>query len=285
MVSRRLFLKAIGAAAFIGAVGCARKDPEGVREALTIFETVPDKQPLQPAHPTYKPSPTATPTPQIPKGPILLNVPYYTQHIGRFNYCLPTSIAMAVDFYGKLNSKISGTQNSAPKWVIDEAVGITLSHLKDMTESQRIILSIETGVENVLDKGLWPNRKPDGSIDGMFMSAGYILLKHGLGLQATYGTLTDCLVSLEKGKPSIISGQYQNLERLDGIPKYDYTGEHAFVLVGIDGGKAYINDPLQLDKKQYSGRKDIPAAERAVPYDLESLTKMAGNSNVQIILN
>ena len=52
-----------------------------------------------------------------------MTVPYYSQRIGRLNYCLPTSIAMVADRYGCLPADVAGTPNLAPRYVAEAEHG------------------------------------------------------------------------------------------------------------------------------------------------------------------
>lgn len=91
----------------------------------------------------------------------MVTVPYYSQHVGRANYCLPTSIAMVADRYGRLPDDVSGTPDRAPKFVVDVGYGFAKRRIADLNEQQFTPLWEEIGTDP-LGGLIWDVFAPNG---------------------------------------------------------------------------------------------------------------------------
>lgn len=237
-----------------------------------------------PATPTpLPPTPVPTPTPRPRPARALLTVPYYSQHIGRQNYCLPTSIAMIADRYGRLPASVSGTPDRAPLYVADVAYREAKQRIAALDEGQFKDLWEEIGTDP-LGGLIWDVFAPNGRdlAVGMSPALAYLVLTYAFDLTPTLGTLEECLVALGDDIPSILFGSYSALKRADGIsPNVSgYTGPHAFVMVGVDYERVLINDPLPSDKIRYSGERSRgSASQRAVRFELSSVRQMTIGEN------
>ena len=233
--------------------------------------------PSTPTLPPPTPVPTATPRPRPTRA--MLTVPYYSQlNIGRQNYCLPTSIAMIADRYGKLPSDISGTPNRAPGFVADIGYRLARERIAALDSGEFKDLWEEIGTDPLggLIWNVFASNGRDLSV-GMSPALAYLVLTFAFGLTPVLGTLDACLVALSDDIPSILFGSYGPLKRVDGMPGNvgGYVGDHAFVLVGIDYERLLVNDPLPSDKVRYSGEQTrTSAAARAVRFDLDSVQRM-----------
>ena len=235
---------------------------------------------IVPATPTAPPpTPVPTPTPRPRPTRAMLTVPYYSQqNIGRQNYCLPTSIAMIADRYGRLPSDVSGTPNRAPNFVADIGYRLARERIAALDSEEFRELWEEIGTDP-LGGLIWNVFAPNGrdlSV-GMSPALAYLVLTFAFGLPPVLGTLDECLVALADDVPSILFGSYGPLKRVDGMPPNvgGYVGDHAFVLVGIDYERLLVNDPLPSDKVRYSGEQArASAAARAVRFDLASVQRM-----------
>jgi hypothetical protein len=208
----------------------------------------------------------------------MVTVPYYSQHVGRLNYCLPTSIAMIVDRYDRLPDGISGTPDRAPKFVADVAYGLARQRIAALDERQFTALWEEIGTDP-LGGLIWDVFASNGRdlAAGMSPALAYLVLQHAFELTPVLGTLDECLVALADDVPSILFGSYGVLRRADGIAANvgGYAGDHAFVLVGIDYERLIVNDPLPSDKTRYSGERSRSSASlRAVRFELASVRRM-----------
>jgi len=213
----------------------------------------------------------------------MLNVPYYTQRMGRLNYCLPTSIAMVADRYGKLPRSIAGSRDQAPRYVVDVAYHQAHERISGLGEAEFHQLWEDLGTDP-LKASIWEVFTSNGRdlAAGMSPALAYLVLVYAFEITPVLGTLDECMVALSDNVPSILFGTYGELRRADGLPPNvgGYTGDHAFVLVGIDHEKLLINDPLPSDKLSYSGRGDAPTAgQRAVAFDLSSVRRMTRGDN------
>jgi hypothetical protein len=232
-----------------------------------------------PATPTELPPPpvpTATPRPRPVSA--MLNVPYYTQRIGRENYCLPTSIAMVADRYGRLPRAVAGTPDLAPRYVADVAYRAARDRVAGLGDNDFQQLRADIGTDPLQDQ-IWNVFAANGRdlAAGMSPALAYLVLVYAFELTPVLGTLDECMVALSDNVPSILFGRYGELRRADGIlPNVGgYAGDHAFVLVGIDHERLLINDPLPSDKLPFSGREDSStASQRAVTFDLPSVRRM-----------
>ncbi len=227
-----------------------------------------------PAPPT--PVPTATPRPRPRRA--MVTVPYYSQHVGRLNYCLPTSIAMVADRYDRLPDDVSGSHDLAPRYVADVAYGLARRRIADLDEGQFTALWEEIGTDP-LGGLIWDVFAANGRdlAAGMSPALAYLVLKYAFGLTPVLGTLEECLVALADDVPSILFGSYGVLRRADGLAANvgGYTGDHAFVLVGVDYERLIVNDPLPFDKTRYSGERGKSSASlRAVRFELASVRRM-----------
>lgn len=250
---------------------------DGLGRAATPAPGLPMIVPATPTAPPPTPVPTATPRPRPTRA--LLTVPYYSQlTIGRQNYCLPTSIAMIADRYGKLPSDVSGTPNRAPNFVADIAYRLARERIAALDSDEFRELWEEIGTDP-LGGLIWNVFAPNGrdlSV-GMSPALAYLVLTFAFGLTPVLGSLDECLVALSDDVPSILFGSYGPLKRVDGMPANvgGYVGDHAFVLVGIDYERLLVNDPLPSDKVRYSGEQTrTTAAARAVRFDLASVQRM-----------
>ena len=232
-----------------------------------------------PATPTpAPPTPIPTPTPRPRPVRAMVTVPYYSQHVGRLNYCLPTSIAMIADRYDLLPPEVSGTPDRAPRFVADVAYRLARQRIADLNESQFKTLWEEIGTDP-LGGLIWDVFASNGRdlVAGMSPALAYLVLAYAFGLKPILGTLDECLVALGDDIPSILFGSYDALRRADGLlPNVGgYTGPHAFVLVGIDHERTIVNDPLPTDKTRYSGERTRASASlRAVRFELTSVQRM-----------
>ncbi|MCC7370673.1 MAG: hypothetical protein IT306_19795 [Chloroflexi bacterium] len=233
--------------------------------------------PPTPTPPPPTPLPTATPRPRPTRA--MLTVPYYSQlNIGRQNYCLPTSIAMIADRYGRLPSDVSGTPDRAPGFVADIGYRLARERIAALDSDGFKELWEEIGTDP-LGGLIWNVFAANGRdlAVGMSPALAYLVLSFAFGLTPVLGTLEECLVALADDVPSILFGSYGPLKRVDGMPANagGYVGDHAFVLVGIDYERALINDPLPSDKVRYAGeRTRATASLRAVRFDLASVRRM-----------
>ena len=208
----------------------------------------------------------------------MLTVPYYSQHVGRLNYCLPTSIAMVADRYQRLPSDVSGTPDRAPRFVADIAYGLARQRIAALDEAEFKELWEEVGTDP-LGGLIWDVFAANGRdlAAGMSPALAYLVLSFAFGLTPVLGTLEECLIALANDVPSILFGSYGALRRADGMPGNvgGYTGDHALVLVGVDHDRVLVNDPLPTDKTRYSGdRSRTTASLRAVRFDLASVRRM-----------
>ena len=220
--------------------------------------------------------PTATPRPRPLRA--MVTVPYYSQHVGRLNYCLPTSIAMVADRYGLLPANVSGTRDLAPRYVVDVGYRQAKRRIADLDEEQFTTLWEEIGTDP-LGGLIWDVFAPNGRdlVAGMSPALGYLVLKYAFELTPILGTLDECLVALADDVPSILFGSYGPLRRADGVAPNvgGYVGDHAFVLVGVDYERVIVNDPLPSDKTRYSGERGrSTASSRAVRFELASVRRM-----------
>jgi len=233
-----------------------------------------------PATPTpLPPTPVPTATPRPRPVHALLNVPYYTQRIGRQNYCLPTSIAMVADRYGRLPPAVAGTPDVAPRYVADVSYKLAHDRVSGLGEGEFHHLWAKEIGTDPLGANIWNVFAPNGRdlAVGMSPALAYLVLVYAFELKPVLGTLDECLVALSDDVPSILFGTYGELRRVDGQPGNvsGYAGDHAFVLIGIDRDRLLINDPLPSDKQPYSGRGDQQtASQRAVTFDLGSVRRM-----------
>jgi hypothetical protein len=232
--------------------------------------------PATPTAPPPTPVPTATPRPRPVRA--LLNVPYYTQRIGRQNYCLPTSIAMIADRYERLPKSVAGSPDVAPRYVADVAYRAAHDRVSGLPEADFHKLWEDIGTDPLQDQ-IWNVFTSNGRdlAEGMSPALAYLVLVYAFELTPVLGTLDECMVALSDDVPSILFGRYGDLRRADGIlPNVGgYTGDHAFVLVGIDHERLLINDPLPSDKAPFSGQNDPgTASQRAVTFDLASVRRM-----------
>ena len=193
----------------------------------------------------------------------MVTVPYYSQHVGRLNYCLPTSIAMIADRYGRLPDHVLGTRDLAPRYVADVAYGLARRRIAALDEERFTALWEEIGTDP-LGGLIWDVFAPNGHdlAAGMSPALAYLVLQYAFGLVPVLGTLDECLVALADDVPSILFGSYGVLRRADGMAPNvgGYTGDHAFVLVGIDYERLVVNDPLPSDKTRYSGERGRSSA-------------------------
>jgi hypothetical protein len=232
-----------------------------------------------PATPTpAPPTPIPTPTPRPRPTRALVTVPYYSQRIGRLNYCLPTSIAMVADRYGCLPADVAGTPDRAPRFVADVAYGYAKQQIAALDEEAFKALWEEIGTDP-LGGLIWNVFAANGRdlAAGMSPALAYLVLRYAFDISPILGTLDECLVALADDVPSILFGTYGALRRADGMPGNveGYTGDHALVLVGIDYDKVLVNDPLPSDKTRYSGERGRSTASlRAVRFDLASVRGM-----------
>lgn len=233
-----------------------------------------------PATPTpLPPTPVPTPTPRPRPTRAMLTVPYYSQlNIGRQNYCLPTSIAMIADRYGRLPPDVSGSPNRAPGFVADIAYRLARERIAALDSEQFRTLWEEIGTDP-LGGLIWNVFAANGRdlVVGMSPALAYLVLTFAFGLPPVLGALDQCLVALADDVPSILFGSYGPLKRADGMPGNvsGYVGDHAFVLVGIDYERVLINDPLPSDKARYSGERTRGTASmRAVRFALASVQRM-----------
>jgi hypothetical protein len=232
-----------------------------------------------PATPTpAPPTPIPTPTPRPRPTRALVTVPYYSQRIGRLNYCLPTSIAMVADRYGCLPADVAGTPDRAPRFVADVAYGYAKQQIAALDEEAFKALWEEIGTDP-LGGLIWNVFAANGRdlAAGMSPALAYLVLRYAFDISPVLGTLDECLVALADDVPSILFGTYGALRRADGMPGNveGYTGDHALVLVGIDYDKVLVNDPLPSDKTRYSGERGRSTASlRAVRFDLASVRGM-----------
>ena len=244
--------------------------PASQNPALTVAV------PPTPTSPPPTPIPTPTPRPRPLRA--LVTVPYYSQHVGRLNYCLPTSIAMVADRYGLLPANVSGTRDLAPRYVVDVGYRQAKRRIADLDEEQFTTLWEEIGTDP-LGGLIWDVFAPNGRdlAAGMSPALGYLVLKYAFELTPILGTLDECLVALADDVPSILFGSYGPLRRADGVAPNvgGYTGDHAFVLVGVDYERVLVNDPLPSDKTRYSGERGrSSASSRAVRFELASVRRM-----------
>jgi hypothetical protein len=205
-------------------------------------------------------------------------VPYYSQHVGRLNYCLPTSIAMIADRYGRLPQDVAGTPDRAPRFVADVAYRQARERIAALDQPSFTALWEEIGTDP-LGGLIWDVFSPNGRdlAVGMSPALAYLVLTFAFELPPVLGPLDECLVALSDNVPSILFGSYGPLRRADGMPPNvgGYTGDHAFVLVGIDYDRVLVNDPLPSDKARYSGQRGRESAsQRAVRFDLASVQRM-----------
>jgi hypothetical protein len=233
---------------------------------------------VPPTPTSVPPTPIPTPTPRPIPTRALVTVPYYSQRVGRLNYCLPTSIAMVADRYGRLPQEVSGTPDRAPRFVVDEAYGFAKQRIAALNEKRFKALWEEIGTDP-LGGLIWDVLAPNGRdlAAGMSPALAYLVLRFAFGLKPVLGTLDECLVALSDDIPSILFGTYGALRRADGLPGNvdGYAGDHALVLVGIDYDRILVNDPLPTDKTRYSGeRTRTTASLRAVRFDLASVRRM-----------
>ena len=224
------------------------------------------------------PTPIPTPTPRPRPTRALLTVPYYSQYVGRQNYCLPTSIAMVADRYGRLPADVAGTADRAPRFVADIGYGLARQRIAALDEHDFKELWEQIGTDP-LGGLIWDVFASNGRdlAAGMSPALAYLVLSYAFGITPVLGTLDECMVALADDVPSILFGTYGALRRADGQPPNvgGYTGDHAFVLVGIDYDKLLVNDPLPSDKTRYSGdRTRSTASLRAVRFDLASVRRM-----------
>jgi hypothetical protein len=208
----------------------------------------------------------------------MVTVPYYSQHVGRLNYCLPTSIAMIADRYERLPADVSGTPDRAPRFVADVAYGLARHRIAALDKEEFMALWEEIGTDP-LGGLIWSVFAPNGRdlAAGMSPALAYLVLSYAFELTPVLGTLDECLVALADDVPSILFGSYGALRRADGVAPNvgGYTGDHAFVLVGIDYERIIVNDPLPSDKTRYSGERSRSSASlRAVRFDLASVRRM-----------
>lgn len=232
--------------------------------------------PPTPTSPPPTPVPTATPRPRPLRA--LVTVPYYSQHVGRFNYCLPSSIAMVADRYDRLPAHVSGTPDLAPRYVADVAYRQARRRIAELDERQFTALRDEIGTDP-LGGLIWDVFAPNGRdlAAGMSPALAYLVLAYAFELTPVLGTLDDCLVALADDVPSILFGSYGPLRRADGVAPNagGYAGDHAFVLVGVDHERIIVNDPLPSDKIRYSGERGRSSASlRAVRFELASVRRM-----------
>jgi hypothetical protein len=205
-------------------------------------------------------------------------VPYYSQHVGRLNYCLPTSIAMIADRYGRLPSDVAGSRDRAPRFVADVSYKLAHERVSALDEADFHQLWLDLGTDPLQGR-IWSVFAPNGRdlAVGMSPALAYMVLVYAFDLKPVLGFLDECLVALGDNIPSILFGAYGELKRADGLPPNvgGFTGDHALVLVGIDRDRLLVNDPLPSDKVQFSGRGDTRSAgQRAVAFDLKSVQKM-----------
>jgi hypothetical protein len=239
----------------------------------------PDQKVVVPATSTPLPAtpvPNATPRPRPVHA--LLNVSYYSQHIGRMNYCLPTSIAMIADRYDRLPPEVAGTRDRAPRYVADVSYRQAREQVAALDEKGFHELWELIGTDP-LGEQIWNVFAPNGRdlAVGMSPALAYLVLVYAFGLDPVLGTLDQCIAALGEDIPSILFGSYAPLRRADGLPPNvgGFNGDHAFVLVGIDRERLLINDPLPSDKVLFSGRGDPrTAGQRAVTFDLASVRQM-----------
>jgi hypothetical protein len=222
------------------------------------------------------PVPTATPRPRPTRA--MVTVPYYSQLIGRQNYCLPTSIAMIADRYNMLPGDVSGTPDRAPKFVADVAYRLARERIGALNQAAFTTLWEEIGTDP-LGGLIWDVFTANGRdlAAGMSPALAYLVLGYAFDLRPVLGTLDECLVALEDDLPSILFGSYGVLRRADGMAGNvgGYAGDHAFVLVGIDYERVIVNDPLPTDKQRYSGERGTSSAStRAVRFELASVRRM-----------
>jgi hypothetical protein len=208
----------------------------------------------------------------------MVTVPYYSQHVGRLNYCLPTSIAMVADRYGLLPADVSGTRDLAPRYVADVAYRQARRRIADLDETPFTALWEEIGTDP-LGGLIWDVFAPNGRdlAAGMSPALAYLVLQYAFGLSPILGTLDECMVALADDVPAILFGSYGVLRRADRVAPNvgGYTGDHAFVLVGIDYERLIVNDPLPSDKTRYSGERNrASASARAVRFELASVRRM-----------
>jgi hypothetical protein len=233
---------------------------------------------VPPTPTSVPPTPIPTPTPRPRPTRALVVVPYYSQRVGRLNYCLPTSIAMIADRYNRLPTEVSGTPEKAPRFVVDVAYGYAKQKIAGLSETKLKALWEEIGTDP-LGGLIWDVIAPNGRdlAAGMSPALAYLVLRFAFGLTPVLGTLDECLVALSDDIPSILFGTYGMLRRADGMPGNvdGYTGDHALVLVGIDYDSVLVNDPLPTDKTRYSGERSRSTASlRAVRFDLASVERM-----------
>lgn len=249
--------------------------------APTIVPSTPGTLPTVAVPPTPTPAPPTpipTPTPRPRPTRALVTVPYYSQRIGRLNYCLPTSIAMVADRYGCLPADVAGTRDLAPRYVADVAYGYAKRQVAALDEEAFKALWEEIGTDP-LGGLIWDVFAGNGRdlAAGMSPALAYLVLRFAFDITPILGTLEECLVSLADDVPSILFGSYGALRRADGMPANveGYTGDHALVLVGIDYDRILVNDPLPSDKTRYSGERGRSTASlRAVRFDLASVRRM-----------
>jgi len=243
--------------------------------AAVLTVAVPPTSTLQP---TLPPTPTPTATPRTRPQRALLTVPYYSQHVGRQNYCLPTSIAMVADRYGRLPATVSGSPALAPQFVADVAYRLARERIAALTEAPFTALWEEIGADP-LGGTIWDVFAANGRdlAAGMSPALAYLVLTYAFDLPPVLGTLDECLIALADDVPSILFGSYAPLRRADGLPPNvgGYAGPHAIVLVGVEYERVLANDPLPADKTRYSGERGRgTASARAVRFDLPSVRRM-----------
>jgi hypothetical protein len=258
------------------ATGAASANSAPVAIAATPGPSLTVAVPPTPTLAPPTPVPTATPRPRPTRA--MVTVPYYSQLIGRQNYCLPTSIAMIADRYNMLPGDVSGTPDRAPKFVADVSYRLARERIAALGEADFTELWEEIGTDP-LGGLIWDVFTANGRdlAAGMSPALAYLVLAYAFDLTPILGTLDECLVALEDDLPSILFGSYGVLRRADGIAPNvgGYTGDHAFVLVGIDYERVIVNDPLPTDKLRYSGeRSKSTASTRAVRFELASVRRM-----------
>ncbi len=228
--------------------------------------------------PTVPHTPAPTATPRTRPQHALLTVPYYSQHVGRQNYCLPTSIAMVADRYDRLPPDIAGSAVQAPRYVADVAYRLARERIAALDEGLFTTLWEEVDTDP-LGGLIWNVFAPNGRdlAVGMSPALAYLVLTFAFGLPPMLGTLDECLIALADDVPSILFGSYAPLRRADGLSGNvgGYTGDHAIVLVGVELDRVLANDPLPSDKTRYAGeRSRATASSRAVRFELASVQRM-----------